>query len=353
MNPKHPSQILPELPPGSDVLILRLRSMGDMVMLTPALAALHAWRPDLKLRVVAQPPFAPVLEGNPAVTEIIPFRTVLACAQDLRGRKFPVLFNHHGGPTSAVLSAGARVPVRVCWQHCQFGFVYNVRVPGPGHFYGSRPVHTVEHRMTQFYYTGLPRGPIPPAQVFPQPDAVASVHEKLTARGIEPGQPYAVMHPGASHPSKQWPLEGFAQIARWMSSEHGLRTVIRLGPADAALAAGIPRTFGPETVVIDPQAMDLREAIALIAGASFFLGNDSGPAHLATAAGRPLVVIFGSTDPVTWGPWQTPHRVVQASGPCEKCKAGRCYASDGGRCILSVRLDAVREACAQMLQSRK
>ena len=112
-----------------------------MVMLTPALAAVHAWRSDLKLHVVSQPAFAAVLEGNPAIASVVPFRTVLACAQELRRHKFPVLFNQHGGPTSAVLAAGAKVPVRVCWHHCQFGFVYNVRVPGTSQFFGARAVH--------------------------------------------------------------------------------------------------------------------------------------------------------------------------------------------------------------------
>ena len=349
LSPNDPSRILPELPRGSDVLIVRLRSLGDMVMLTPTLAAVHAWRPDLKLRVISQPAFAAILEGNPAVEEIILFKTVLACARDLRTRRAPVLFNQHGGPTSAVLSAASGVPLRVCWNHCQFSWVYNVRVPGATQFYGARDCHTIEHRLTQFYYCGLPRGPIPPPQLFPQPDATASVREKLRAHGIADGERYAVLHPGASHAAKQWPIERFGEIARWLHAERGLRPVIRLGPNDAELAARIPQHFGSETVVLDANAMDLREAIALIAGAAFFLGNDSGPAHLAAAARRSLVVIFGATDPATWGPWQTPHRVVQATEPCERCRAGRCFAGDGGRCILSIPAEQVREACSQML----
>jgi len=349
LKPSDPAKILPDLPHGSAALILRLRSMGDMVMLTPALAAVHAWRPDLRLCVVAQPAFAPVLEGHPAVHRLIPFHTVLACTQELRRSRFPVLFNQHGGPTSAVLAAGARVPLRVCWHHAQFGFVYNVRVPGPSQFFGARPFHTVEHRLTQFYFAGLPRGPIPAPCIYPQPDAVRAAREKLQALGVGDGQPYAVIHPGASHPSKQWPLEGFAAMAQWLYQEHGLRPVIRVGPNDAALAAEIQQRFIPETLVIDAQTMNLRETIALIAGSSFFLGNDSGPAHLAAATGRPLVMIFGATDPGTWAPWQTSHRAVRSHGPCPRCQAGHCYAADGGRCILSVALEEVRAACAHML----
>lgn len=353
MKPNDPSKILPELAHGERVAIVRLRSLGDMVMLTPALAAMQQWRPDLELHVVAQHAFAAVLEGNPAVAEILPFHPVLSCAQELRRRKFPVLFNHHGGPTSAFLSMVSGVPVRVCWEHSQFGFAYNVRVPGPENFFGARAVHTVEHRMTPFYWTGLPRGPIPPAQVFPRPDAVASVREKLRVRGIGGQQRYAVLHPGASHQSKQWPLEKFGQSARWLVEQRGLIPLVRLGPNDTGLAGRMGQVFPKETVVLDAQSMDLREAIALIAGASFFLGNDSGPAHLATAAARPLVVIFGSTDPATWGPWQVAHRMVQASGPCEKCASGRCFASANGRCILSVSFEQVRDACAAMLENGK
>lgn len=352
MKPRDPSKILPELPRGSDVLIVRLRSLGDMVMLTPALAALHAWRADLKLRVVSEPAFAAVLEGHPAVSEAILYRGFLSCARDLRARRSRVLFNHHGGPTSALLSLASGAPVRVCWEHCQFGFAYNVRVLGAAAFFGERAVHTVEHRMTQFYWAGLPRGPIPAARVYPQQDAVASVREKLRVRGLAPGQRYAVIHPGASHVSKQWPLERFAQIARWLFEKRQLIPVIRLGPNDDAIAAGIPRHFGKETLVLDARAMDLREAIALIAGAALFVGNDSGPAHLATATGVPPVVIFGATDPATWAPWQVPHRVVRAAGPCDQCKAGRCFAGAGGRCILAVPLEQVRLACSEVLGSK-
>jgi ADP-heptose:LPS heptosyltransferase len=350
LKPDDPARILPGLAPGAVVPILRLRSLGDVVLLTPALAALHAWRPDLKLHVLVEPAYAPVLEGNPAVAELILHHGFLASAGELRRIRPPVLFNQHGGPTSALLSAASGSGMRVCWDHTQFQWAYNVAVPPPAHFFGTRPVHTVEHRLTQFYYAGLPQGPIPRAQMFPQADAAAGVQRKLAERGISPGQRYAVIHPGASHASKRWSLGGFAGVARWLGERHHLRPVVRLGPGDAALAAEIKQQFPAETVLLDYATMDLREAIALIAGAHLFLGNDSGPAHIAAATGRPLVVLFGPADPVTWGPWQTAHRALQARGLCPACRAGRCYAAVKGRCILSLPDEAVREACAQMLE---
>ena len=322
-----------------------------MVMLTPALAALHAWRSDLRLTVVSEPAFAPVLEGNAAVTEILLHRSFFSTAGALRQRHFPVLFNQHAGPTSALLTAMSGAPVRVCWAGRQFAFAYNVQAPEPAAFFGPRPVHTVEHRMTQFYWTGLPQGPIPPARVFPQPDAVASVATKLAARGIAGGQGYAVIHPGASDARKRWSAERFGGVAQWLAREHGLRPVVRLGPGDAALARGVRESFGNDVVVFDGAAMNLRETIALIADARLFLGNDSGPAHLAAGTGRRVVIIFGATDAQTWRPWQTPNRVVEATQPCPQCKTGRCYASAGSRCILSISGQQVRDACEELLHA--
>jgi hypothetical protein len=66
-----PGSVLPRLPNGARILIIRLRSLGDIVLETPALAALHSWRPDLRLSLLVEPAFAAVLEGNPAVDEVV------------------------------------------------------------------------------------------------------------------------------------------------------------------------------------------------------------------------------------------------------------------------------------------
>lgn len=349
--PSNPAAILPSLPQGARVAIVRLRSLGDMVMLTPALAALHTWRPDLRITVVAEPAFAPVLEGNPAVAEILLHRSFLETARALRRQKFPVLFNQHAGPTSALLTAASGASARVCWSGHQFSFLYNVWAPEPSVFFGSRPVHTIEHRLTQFYWAGLPQWPIPSARVFPQPGAMASVAAKLAAHGVVQGQGYAVIHPGASDPHKRWRTSGFAEVARWLASRHNLRAVVRLGPGDAEIARHA-QEFGSDAVIFDAAAMNLRETIALIAGARLFIGNDSGPAHLATGTGRRVVVIFGATDPLTWRPWQVEHRVLEATGPCPQCKSGRCYASVGSRCILSVSVEQVQQAGSELLETK-
>jgi heptosyltransferase III len=336
------SSLLKDLPEGAEVLIIRLRSLGDVVLLTPALSAVHSWRPDLRLSVLVEPFCTPVLEGNPAVAEILMMRGFFPTAAKLHRRRFPVVYNQHAGPTSALLTACIGAPKRVCWTRRQFSFVYNVLVPDPGD-----KIHTVEHRLEQFYATGLPRGPIPPARVYPQQDARVAVAKRLVEVGIVPRAAYAVIHPGGKYFTKRWAVENFVALARWLKEKHGIEPVFSAGGNETEIANELRRECGREFALMD--SLDLRQLIALIAGARIFIGNDSGPTHIATAAGRPVVVIFGSSSSVHWRPWQTPHRVVQNDFPCNPCAGDRCYAFAEPRCILSVTLEQVREACSSLL----
>lgn len=298
-----------------------------MVMLTPSLAALHAWRPDLRISVLVEPPFAAVLQGNPAVAEIILCRDFLAATRELRARKFPVTFNQHAGPTSALLAAAIGSPLRVCWSGRQFSFLYNVLAPPAEHFFGARKPHTVEHRVTQFYWCGLPQAAIPRPQIFPQPAAAEAARRILAEKGIDAARAYAVIHPGASAPEKRWPVEKFTTIAKWLREKRGLQTLILLGPGERAIQQEVERQLG------SPVIAPLDVVIALIAGAKLFVGNDSGPAHLATASGCPPAVIFGPTDSETWRPWQIRHRVVE--NPAKN--------------ISAITVEEVQSACEELL----
>lgn len=334
--------LLKDLPTGAEVLIIRLRSLGDVVLLTPALSALHAWRPDLRLNVLVEPSCAPVLEGNPAVSETLLMGNFLSTVSRLRRRHFPVVYNHHAGPTSALLTAAIGAPTRVCWTRRQFSFAYNVLVTDPGD-----KIHTVEHRIEQFYATGLPRGPIPAARVYPQPDARDAIAKKLAEQGMSPDAPYAVIHPGGKYFTKRWAVPNFIALAQWLKKTQGIEPVFSAGANETEIANELRRLSRVEFVLMD--SLDLRELIALVAGARIFVGNDSGPTHIATATGRPVVAIFGSSSSVHWRPWQTAHRVIQNDFPCNPCPGDRCYAFAEPRCILSITLAQVQTACDSLL----
>jgi ADP-heptose:LPS heptosyltransferase len=349
LNPNEPGALLPSLPQGAKVLVIRLRSLGDVVLTTPALAALHAWRPDLQISVVVEPAWVPVLQGNPAVAEIILATGTLSTAWELHRRRYPVVFNQHAGPASALMVGVSRIPVRVCWSGRQFSLVYNVLVPDAREFFGDRPIHTAEHRATQFYWTGMPRGPLPGAQVFPQAEAIASMAKQIRDRGIDAHTRYAILQPGARYFTKRWAVDQFAALADWLRSARGLEPFVILGPGEEEVGALVRQQMGAHATVFD--SLSLPDLIALVAGAQLYVGNDAGPMHLAAALRRPVVAIFGSSSSVHWHPWETPSRVAQNDFPCNPCPGDRCYAFDEPRCILSVSVEQVRRACQELLGS--
>ncbi len=350
-NSNDPSTLLPALPQGAEILIIRLRSLGDLVLETPAIAALHSWRPDLRISVLVEPRFAPVLEGNPAIAELIVSRGLGETAFDLLRRKFPIVFNQHGGPRSAMLTGASASPLRVGWAGYQYSFLYNVAVPDAREFYRAAAVHAVEHRISQFYFTGLPRGPIPGSQVFPRPDALSTVALKLAEKGIAPGEFYALLQPGARLPGMRWPVAKFAELARWLRQKHGLASVVNLGARDDEIAAEVRGEMQNCAVVMDSQ-LDVRELIALIAGSRIVVGNDSGPAHLAAALQRRSVVIFGVTDPVQWRPWQSEHRVVQTGATFDHPRGDQAVIVGNPRPVSSITVDEVHQNCEQLLAGR-
>jgi ADP-heptose:LPS heptosyltransferase len=343
-----PSSLLPSLPPDSRVLIIRQRSLGDLVLETSAVAALKAWRPDLRIYVLVEPRFAAVFEGNPLIDEVIFSVGLLATALQIRRRGFSAVFNQHGGPRSALLTGVSGSPVRIGWKDHQYSFFYNVQVPEAQEFYGRPDVHAVEHRMSQFYWAGLPRGPIPPTKLFAQADARHSVARKLAANGIGSGQAYAVLQPGARVLEMRWPAAKFAELAGWLRAKYGISSVVNCSAQDAAVAHEIRAAIQGRAAVADN--LDVRELIALISSARLFVGNDSGPAHIAAALQRPTVVIFSRTDPAQWRPLHSGGRVVSTGAQFEHPRGDKAIVIYQPRPVIAISVDEIRVSCAELLE---
>lgn len=350
-NSKAPSSLLPDLPPNANVLVVRLRSIGDVVLTLPALQALHDWRPDLRIHMLVEPLSAPLVEGHPAIAEVIVLRKVWQTVRLLRRRNFSIAFNMHGGPTSAFLTRLSGAPLRVCWAQRQFSSFYNVQVPIHFPVAGRIEMHTAEHRWQQLLYTGLPEKPLPAAKVYVSTDAAELMRRKLAEKGIKPGQPYAVLRPGASQANKRWTVERFAAIASWLRETQGIASVVNLGPGDEQIAGDVRRHFASVGTIVD--SLDVRGLIALLAGSFLFVGNDTGPTHIAAALDKKCVVIFGASDSKVWSPWKTEYRLLENPFPCKQCPRGKCESLGTSQCIMSISVDEVRAACEALIIGRK
>jgi len=144
------------------------------------------------------------------------------------------------------------------------------------------------------FWMGVPQAEIPRA--------------KLSAKARPAYTPYLVMHPFASTPGKAWPLEQFVSVADHLRAQ-GREPMILAGPADDVSAFSRFQVF---------RNAPLAEVKNLVSGAALFIGNDSGPAHIAAAFGIPVVVLFGPSNPVTWAPWRTEARVLTCEGSIDR-----------------------------------
>jgi len=275
--------VLDRLPEGARVVVIRLRSLGDSVLTTPALALLKQFRPDLKLSVVVEDSFAAVFAGNPDLDKIL-----APTAANLALLRPHLALNLHGGATSVRLMLAAASGLRAGFSHFRFQPMYNIRIPRAQEILGvDGKVHTAEHLASAMFYLGVPRTEIPRARLFAAPSSRSG--------------PYAVLHPMASSRQKTWPHANFTALASHLGTHLGLEAVFIGGPNEDLSA------FSAYPCI---QGAPLEEVQSLLAGAALFVGNDSGPAHIAAAFGRPMVVLFGSSDLDNWRPWRTENVVL-------------------------------------------
>ncbi len=258
--------------------MIRLRSMGDSILTTPALALLKAYRPDLRVAVVVENRFAPIFEGSPDVDAILAPESRL-----LRAWRPQLCLNFHGGTRSIMLGLASGARYRAGWAHHRWSIFYHIRIPRAQEILGvDRKVHTAEHLASAMFFLGVPLAEVPRA--------------RLSAGPPPQFPPYAVVHPFASAPDKAWPAEKFVAVAEHLRHEMQLEPIIVGGRGDDTAP------FRDYQVILDAPLGDLK---CLLKGASLFVGNDSGPAHMAAAFSVPAVVLFGSSDPAVWAPWKT------------------------------------------------
>lgn len=272
---------------GDRVLVIRLRSLGDCVLTTPAIHLLKRARPDLEIGVAVEDRFRAVYEDNPDVARILsPSR------REAHGFRPRLTVNLHGGGRSAMLTIASMARFRAAFAHFPLRWIYNIPIPRAQEILGEeRVVHTAEHVASAMFFLGVPRADIPRARLFASPSAAQT--------------PYAVIHPFASAAGKFWPAERFAAAARAIERNRGFRPIVIGGPVD---------DFAPFKEFHCLEGSPLGEVKSLLSGASLFLGNDSGPAHMAAAFGIPVVVLYGTSDPVIWAPWRTPNEALKPAG---------------------------------------
>lgn len=338
------------------VLVIRLRSIGDTVLTTPALFALRRFVPHAQIDVLLEDWVAPVFDGLDVIDRVItiPKESTSArarIARELRTARYDVVYNLHGGTTATFLTRATGAKHRVGFENYQYARLHNHVAPSPLQIWQRPTLHSVEQQLALIGWTGVPVTDRPPTRLGVTESAVRSASEKLRATGFDGfdrGEPFALIHPTAAFDTKQWATENFARVAEDLSKRN-LNPIVVVAPNERAVADVLHSQTS--AVIISLHDLSLPEVTALASRARLFVGNDSGIAHIAAAAGAPCVVVFGSSNRNHWRPWTAkPNEIVFEELPCQPCPGYFCGEFEKPECILRVPVERVISAIDRVIK---
>jgi heptosyltransferase-3 len=335
------------------VLVVRLRSIGDTVLTTPSLFALKRFLPQVRVDILLEDWVAPVLQGFPFVDQIITLKRGSATsrvrtASQIRGNKYDVVYNLHGGTTATLLTRATGARHRVGYSSYQYARLHNHLAPSSSSLWSRDKTHSVEQQLAVLGWTGVPVTDRPPTQLAITKQAAESIAARLRQAGLDITTPFAVIHPTAAFDTKQWAIDKFARVAENLSARR-LPAVVITAPAEARVAEKLRQDSKiPVTTLTN---LSLPEVTALTSQARLFVGNDSGIAHIAAAVGAPCVIIFGSSNTAHWRPWaKSAAEVVLEEMECQPCHGYYCEKFEQPECIKRVPVERVVAAVERVLR---
>lgn len=305
---------------GHTVFVLRALGLGDLLTAVPALRALRGAYPASRIVLAAPRPLADLVPLTRAVDTVLPTSSL----ESLRPPSRPpdVAVNLHGrGPQSIAAALAMGAPTVFTHAHPAYP-----ELEGPQWKQGQ---HEVQRWCRLVRYYGIDADPA---------DLLLSQPGSSTRY---PGA--VVLHPGASHESRRWPQQRFADLARWLLDQ-GYRVLITGNHAERPLAFRTAHAGGVPDGWVLAGRTSLPQLAALVADARLVVCGDTGVAHLATAYRTPSVVLFGPVSPDHWGPPGRPQHTVLWAG-----RNGDTFADRPDPGLLRLSVPAVIEAAAATL----
>lgn len=302
-----------------NILIIKPSSLGDIILALPTLTALRKSFPNSRISWLVRPEFAALLENHPHLDEIIPFDrkflgkawwnprafgALISLIRRLRNGRFDAVFDLQGLFRTASLAwlsgckkrfgrAGAR----------EFAHIfYTDKVPQ-----GMNCTHLVDYYLEIIRTAGA--GETNVEFILPEKPAAAEAIDKLLTSHGTASSNYAVLVPGSAHQDKCWPTERFAELADKIAAKFGLSIVATGTGPEAPVVERLSRQSNVPITNLAGQT-SLSELMALLGGAKLVVSNDTGPGHIAAAAGVPLVLMFGRSNPVRVAPYGRKECVV-------------------------------------------
>jgi lipopolysaccharide heptosyltransferase II len=346
------------------VLCVRLDQLGDVLMTTPAIRALkESGSSDRRITLLTSSGGAGIARLVPEVDEVLAYDPPwmkatpprAGCGADfemidrLRARSFDaaVIFTVYSqNPLPAALFCYlAGIPLRLA--HCRENPYQLLTdwIPETEPESGVR--HEVRRQLDLVSAVGA-RTADDRLSLRPTDDAIRRIDATLDRLGLRGARRWAVIHPGASAPSRRYPPEGFAEAARRLVRDEGLRLVFTGGRGELELVDSIRRAMDAPSDSLAGR-LELDELAALIARAPVLIVNNTGPAHIAAAVGTPVVDLYALTN-LQHTPWGVASRVLYHDVPCKPCYKSVCPTGHHD-CLRLVPPEAVVHAARELLEA--
>jgi lipopolysaccharide heptosyltransferase II len=322
------------------ILIVNLTRIGDQLQTSPTVAGLRARHPDAEITVLGDRHQIQVCRSIPGIDRIYEidldrigedllaggtriveaYRYAEGIVQDLRGQRFDLAVNFSSSRMSAVFMRLLRIPDCRGWTADSEGHRLIVH-PWSRLFVASvlNRRYAVYNLVDCFTRVAGVRAPEPRLWYEPGPEAEAAAAGLLARHGIAPGERLVALQAGASNAIRQWPPEHFAALGRLLEERLGARVVLVGAARERELSERIAAEIGPRAIVATGET-SLPQLGALLARAALLVTGDTGPMHIATALGTPVVALFfGPAFVWETGPYGADNIVFQTDIECSPC----------------------------------
>jgi heptosyltransferase I len=303
--------------------------MGDILHAMPAVTSLRQAHPQWFLGWAIEPRWLPLLRGSGGEMPLVDrthlvkakewsrsplssrtFREIHALRAELRAERYDVCVDLQGAVRSAWiarLAGAARLLGEDQPRERAARWLFRERVPVTGVHVIEQAVQVCEAIVDERLRPALPLLPLA-AQAEAWADELLNVEQsKAEDRQRKAGRPVVLMNPGAGWGAKRWPANRYGAVAAALS-EAGCRVLLNAGPKEREIAAEVVAASGG---VAQTPEFSLERLISVTRRASLMIAGDTGPLHLACALGKPVVGIFGPTEPKRNGPFGVPFRVLR------------------------------------------
>ena len=305
-----------------NILVIDFGQLGDVVLSLPALSAIRKRFPLARITVAVGKPGAEVvgLSGFADETFVVDrvglrdgfkplsvFR-VFQIVKYVRQKKFDFVIDLHSPSETNLLGFLSGAPKRLYsvrpWP--SLDYLANFHPPPPVQTY-HRKRHLIDRYLDVLRPLEIEKADRLPTLKTRASDG-ASVERILRKARADSGSPLVGIFPGAGHPSRRWPLEQFAALADFLVRNDQVRVLVFLGPEEREIVSDIRRQFPPSIIILDH--LTISQLAAAQARLAAFVSNDTGPMHIASAVGTPVVLLLDKRAPESYLPQGDRHRVI-------------------------------------------